>query len=147
MRASSLVALVGFLSLTVSCAHKTTVDTGDQQQSQAKIEKKIETKAEAKQEDKQLAYTCLVGKDRRTITMDRKEKKCEVNYTKFGDAQQVAWAQATPKICEDAFSKIRTNIEGAGYKCLDGADAKFEQPIKEEAKKTVETAANTTKTK
>lgn len=134
MRASSLIALVGFLSLTVSCAHKTTVDQGDQQ---AKVEKKIEKKAETKQA-KNLAYTCLVGKDRRLVTLDKKEKRCEVSYTKYGDLQQVAWAEATPSICDDTFSKIRTNIEGAGYKCLDGADAKFED------KKPVETAANTT---
>lgn len=147
MRAHTLIACIGFLGLTVSCAHKQ-VDLGDQQaKADQKIEKKVETKEIAK--DKELAYTCLVGQDRRLVTLDKKKERCEVSYTKYGDAQQVAWAESTPKICQDAFSSIRTNIEGAGYKCLDGSDAKFEDPKKQlkEEKKAVETAAVSTKTK
>lgn len=141
MRASTLVILVGFLSFTVSCAHKPAVDEGDQQ---AKVEQKVEKKAETKQADTK-AYTCLVGKDQRLVTLDQREKRCEVNYTKFGDTQQVAWAESTPSICDNAFTNIRSNIEGSGYKCLDGADVKFGTPEnKEEAKATPrETASNT----
>ncbi len=142
MRAGSMIALVAFLGLTVSCAHKPAVDEGALQ---AATDKKVEQKAEKKQDDN-LAYTCMVGKDRRLITLDKDKKRCEVHYTKFGDNQQVAWAESTPSICDDAYGKIRTNIEGAGYKCLDGADAKFEEKKKEEEKKTRETAA-ATKTK
>lgn len=134
MRARKALALVGFLSLTVSCAHKPQIDEGAKKD-QAKVEKKIEKKQANNQ-----AYTCLVGKDKRLVTLDKKEKRCEVNYTKFGDATQVAWAESTPKICDDAFSNIRTNIEGAGYKCLDGADAKFED--KKQEQKPRETASN-----
>ncbi len=137
MRASTLVILVGFLGFTVSCAHKPVVDQGAEKQ-QAKVEKKIEKKKQADNK----AYTCLVGKDQRLVTLDKREKRCEVNYTKFGDTEQVAWAESTPTICDDAFSKIRTNIEGSGYKCLDGKDVKFGTPEKkEEAKKPRETAS------
>ena len=141
MRASTFIVLVGFLGLTVSCAHKqAAIDPGAEQV--IKIEKKVEAKAQADNK----AYTCLVGKDQRLVTLDKREKRCEVNYTKFGDLKQVAWAESTPNICEDAFTNIRTNIEGAGYKCLDGTNVKFEKALPE-AKKPVETAANTTKSK
>lgn len=88
------------------------------------------------------------------MTLDKKEKRCEVFYTKFGDEKKVAWAESTPSICEEAFGKIRTNIEGSGYKCLDGVNVSFDQTQKdskkeikeekkvEETKKPVETAAN-----
>lgn len=129
MRASSLTALIGFLCLTVSCAHKQPAQ--ETAKTDAKIEKKVEIKKQAKDE---LVYTCLVGKDRRTIKLDKKQKRCEVQYTKYGDQQQVAWAESTPAICDRAFNSIRSNIEGSGYKCLDGADAKFEE--KKEARET-----------
>ena len=136
MRASSLVILVGMLSFTVSCAHQqTTLDTGaDQAKTAKKIDKKETKVAKTK------TFTCLVGKDKRHVTIDQKEKRCEVNYTKFGDLQQVAWAESTPAICDRAFNSIRSNIEGSGYKCADGTDIQLD---KKEIKKPVETAANT----
>jgi hypothetical protein len=142
MRVSSLIVLVSFFGLTVSCAHKPQVDEGAKVK-KTTMEKKIDKKAEAKKLADNKAYTCLVGKDQRTVTLDQREKRCEVNYTKFGDTQQVAWAEATPSICEDAFSNIRSNIEGSGYKCMDGDDVTFIQPKKQEPKKKpLETAAN-----
>ena len=140
MRASSLIVLVGFLGLTVSCAHKTTVDEGQQQVKLEKAEKKVEKKQANNQ------YTCLVGKDKRHVTLDKKEKRCEVSYTKFGDIQQVAWAESTPAICDRAFNSIRSNIEGSGFKCADGDDIKLEElKPKTAEKKAVETAAHTAK--
>ena len=139
MRASLSILLMGFLSLTISCAHKQPAPEV------AKVEKKTEKAETAKEKaDKELAYTCLVGKDARTVTLDKKEKRCEVHYTKFGDQQQVAWAESTPSICDNAFSNIRSNIEGSGYKCLEGSDVSFDkkEEKKEEKKRAVETAAN-----
>ena len=133
MRASLITILVAFFGLTVSCAHKPAVDEGAKQ---AKVEKKIEKKAEKKQADAK-AYTCLVGKDERLVILDKKEKRCEVNYTKFGDQQQVAWAEATPSICDDAFNNIRSNIEGSGFKCVDGTE--FKKAEKKEQRKTAAT--------
>lgn len=135
MKLRSIVALAGLLVFSASCAHKQTVVVEGEHQ-QAKIEKKVE-----KKESNNLAYTCLVGKDQRTVTMDKKEKRCEVNYTKFGDIQQVAWAEATPSICDRAFNNIRSNIEGSGYKCQEGTEFKIDTKKKEEIKKPRETAA------
>ena len=140
MRASSLIVLVGFLGLTVSCAHKQpVVDEGAKDQ--AKVETKIEKK-EIKQAENQ-AYTCLVGQDERVVTLDKQEKRCEVSYTKFGDIKQVAWAEATPSICEKAYDGIRSNIEGAGYQCQEGTQ--FKKKDDKEDKKPRETAATKTK--
>ena len=149
MRFSSIVILVGFLGFT-ACAHKqAAVDKGEAKS--AKVEKKVDKKAEKKEADKQAkskTYTCLVGKDKRTVTLDKESKRCEVSYTKFGDQKQVAWAESTPSICDDAFSNIRSNIEGSGYKCIDGTNIEKLQKSKdkkEEAKKPVQTAAAETK--
>lgn len=141
MKANVSIILVGILSLTVSCASKNKNEQSEVAHTDQKIEQVTEQKVEAKKEDskdKEAAYTCLVGKDKRTVTLDRKEKRCEVFYTKFGDQQQVAWAEKTPAICDDVFGKIRTNLEGSGARCVEGNDIQME---KEEVKKPVETAA------
>ena len=136
MRAQMTILLFAFAGLTVSCAHKPT-----HKQANQKLEKKVE-KVKIKSHKQEIAYTCLVGKDHRTVTLDKKAKRCEVHYTKFGDIQQVAWAENTPSICDRAFNNIRSNIEGSGYKCMEGTTFKLD---KKEAKKPVETAANTEK--
>ncbi len=154
MKASTLFISIAFVSLTVSCAHKTT--HGNATDTEKAEKAKVETQDKSKKE-KALAYTCLVGKDKRLVTLDKKEKRCEVFYTKFGDEKQVAWAESTPSICEETFGKIRTNIEGSGYKCLDGLNVSFEDTKKEikeenkgekkveEVKKPVETASTQVK--
>ena len=128
MRASLVITLIGFLGLTVSCAHKQPA------QETAKAETKVEKKVEKKQK-RDIAYTCLVGKDKRTITLDKKEKRCEVHYTKYGEQNQVAWAESTPAICDRAFNNIRSNIEGSGYKCADGHDFKIDTKDKKKEEK------------
>ena len=59
-------------------------------------------KVEAKKVDTETKKTAIAKKD---IT----EYTC-----------QVAWAEAHPEICTDVFGRIRTNIEGRGFKCTDG---------------------------
>ena len=120
MRFAMIVFLMGALGMTVSCAHK----QKDQAQAEQKLEaKKIITVKAVDKDKKQEAFTCLVGKDQRTVTIDRKAKRCEVHYTKHGEKQQVAWAESTQDICTKAFSNIRGNIEKNGYKCQDGLKA------------------------
>ncbi len=149
MRFSSVVILVGFLGFT-ACAHKGAI-ADKSEQKKAIVEKDLSQKADKdKMETKEAvskteSYTCLVGKDQRTVTLDRETKRCEVSYVKFGDQKQVAWAQSTPSICDQAFASIRTNIEGSGYKCVEGKEFKVEKKDKkgnEKAKKPVQTAAN-----
>ena len=139
MRASLVILLTAFFSLTISCAHKKVEDTQAAKKEETKKEVVV-AKKEIKEENKERSYTCLVGKDERLITLDRQEKRCEVHYTKEGDRQQVAWAETTQDICDRAFNNIRSNIEGSGFKCNDGNTVKKEEK-KSEEKKPLETAA------
>ena len=134
MRASLLIVMAGLLGLTVSCAHKQATDSNSLAKKDIKLEKKLEVK-----KADNTVYTCLVGKDKRTVRLDKKDKRCEVQYTKYGDKQEVAWGQATPAICEKAFNSIRTNIEGSGYKGRINGCQKVEAQLKKkiEAKTTV----------
>jgi len=111
---------------TISCASKKKVD-----EPAVTVEKSVDIKepapevTEAKADDNQ--YTCLVAGDQRIITLNKDGKRCTVDYTKSGDTKEVAWGKSTPSICTDTFSKIRTNIESAGFKC----GMEFEETKKE----------------
>ncbi|MEM7646392.1 MAG: hypothetical protein AAF203_05740 [Pseudomonadota bacterium] len=140
MRARSAMILLAFAGLTISCAHKPTLH--DTEVVENKIEQKVDKKEIKK--DNEIAYTCLVGQDKRTVRLDKKEKRCEVHYQKFGEIAQVAWAESTPSICDRAFNSIRSNIEGSGFKCVDGTEIQMDKKKMEE-KKPLETASNTDK--
>lgn len=79
---------------------------------EAKVEKKISNGKE---------YTCQVLNDKRVVEFKTDAGRCEIHYTKFGNSEQVAWAEATPTICSDVFAKIRSNIEEKGFSCESGA--------------------------
>ena len=114
MRLFALIILfLGFTACTSSGKKEqaTKVD-----KSQVTAAKKAEAKADKKENLER--YTCVVGKDKRLVEIDRSTKgRCEVHYTKLGDENSVAWAQATPSICTEVFGRIRTNIESAGFEC------------------------------
>lgn len=127
---SSSIVLLSF-ALSIGCA-STNKTTGDQAEATPKIETNM-TEQKGHHGDA-TAYNCMVQDDKRVITLDKEAHRCEVHYTKFGNKTQVAWAQATPSICKDVFSKIRKNIEEKGFKCTSlNEDAKpksEEQPNK-----------------
>jgi|GEM_PF-3379977 len=145
MKRILMVVIAAGFCMTTSCAHKTESGAKDVVINDASIDKKqkekeLAAKAKAEADAKAaaaLAYTCVVAGDKRTVTLDKGEMKCKVNYTKNGEQTEVAWGQSTPEICKTAFDKIRTNIEGAGFKCNEG----FDGPAADE-KKPVETASN-----
>lgn len=123
MKIRSLTIIMCSALFTVSCASKKlSVDEG-QKQAKKEPAKKVLVKNDKEAE----AYTCLVAGDRRIITLDRKEKRCEVSYTKFGKKEQMAWGESHPKICDDVFTNIRSNIEKRGFKCEDGLASKKEE--------------------
>ena len=140
MRAKSAILLLAFAGLTISCAHKPTLHDTDVVEAESKKEM-TKTDVQPQKSANNLAFTCLVGKDKRTVTLDKKEKGCEVNYQKFGEIKQVAWAENTPAICDRAFNNIRSNIEKSGFKCVEGNDISMDgKPVK--ADKPMKTAAN-----
>ncbi|MGE4133765.1 MAG: hypothetical protein AB7F86_19160 [Bdellovibrionales bacterium] len=111
------VLMVSVLALTAGCAtKKKKTDVAEA----PKPAVKTEAPAKVTTEEKTLEgryYTCQVLKDKRVVQFKTDKGRCEIHYTKFGSEEQVAWGEATPTICSDAYEKIRSNIEAKGFKC------------------------------
>ena len=88
---------------------------------QAETKPIVDVKAKP-EKSKGQTVKCLYGKEERIISLDKAPKRCEVFYFKNGEKSQAGWAESNPKICTDVVDKIRSNIEGQGFKCQsDGA--------------------------
>jgi hypothetical protein len=61
--------------------------------------------------------TCKNGSDERTLALTEANGGCELTYTKFGNAQQVATSGNGKEYCENVREKIKTKLEGAGFSC------------------------------
>ena len=108
MKLRTVLCVVAIAGLSTACAQKEKKELKKEtQQTEQKVEKNSSS----------LSYACLVGKDLRRIETEKTTKRCEIHYTKFGEKSQVAWAEATPKICSRVRDQIRKNIESKGYKC------------------------------
>ena len=133
MKRILFIALIGAFAMTTSCAHKKASTPSDVEVVDATIDKKQQPKEVAKniadKMNSSLAYTCIVAGDKRIVTLDKGKSKCTVNYTKEGNTNEVAWGENHPDICQTAFDKIRTNIEGAGFKCNTGLET-AQKPVK-----------------
>tara|TARA_B100001248_G_scaffold262262_1_gene257070 strand:- start:10646 stop:11038 length:393 start_codon:yes stop_codon:yes gene_type:complete len=117
MRILKKLAILGVCSFFAACA-----------QNAKKPEKSVETKNTKKIEKaenvEKEAIVCDVGEDKRLVQIHRttldnpyKTKRCEVHYTKWGEQQEVAWAQATQELCPKILSNIKENIEAKGFSC------------------------------
>lgn len=124
MKLNALVAVSLLSVFAVSCAHNSVQDTTETVQ---EVTPKSLQKEEVKKEDfskkevksnNDLSMSCSLGKDSRTITIQKGDKRCEVHYTKQGQSNQVAWGEKTPSICDNVFDNVRTNIEKGGFKCI-----------------------------
>lgn len=143
-----IICVIGTVFLlATACSHKQKVS--DLQPEVVKVVSKENSK-----DDKSLK--CIVGKDERSILLDKEPKRCEVYYTKFGEKSQVAWAEATPSLCTEVFQKIRTNIEEKGYKCeivgsknqvVEKAEKPSALPIEKPTEKTSENSAKKVSTR
>jgi hypothetical protein len=60
---------------------------------------------------------CKSGAEERVIAIQTDGGKCEVMYTKAGEAKSVATSMTGGTHCEDVAGRIRGKLEGAGYKC------------------------------
>lgn len=109
MKAIKVIFVSSVLGLTLSCAHKENSALIDPSGKQTMMT-----------DNPSHAFTCLVGKETRTVTLHRKENRCEVHYTKFGNREQVAWGENTQDICDRAYNNIRSNIESRGFQCAEG---------------------------
>lgn len=64
------------------------------------------------------AITCSSkGETRKITTLNVTEGGCGVVYNKAGEDKTVALAKVDMNYCESVSSKIKTNLEGAGFNC------------------------------
>lgn len=123
MKINKLIAISLMSVFAVSCAHNNVEeDTTDTIQevtpkSLNLEEKKGETTQKEVKSNNDLSLTCHLGKEGRTIVLQKGDKRCEVHYSKSGESNQMAWGQKTPSICDNVFDNIKTNIEKGGFKC------------------------------
>ncbi len=67
---------------------------------------------------KSVTLTCSSGGDKRVIVTDAKEGGgCDVTYTKDGQSQPVASARNEIEYCDGVVQKMKSTLEGAGFKC------------------------------
>ena len=71
---------------------------------------------------------CKLQKEVRTLRVDADEKtgKCHSSYTKFGKDQGIGDSSNIAS-CESFVNHVRTNLEGAGWKCHDVKEASVSQ--------------------
>lgn len=68
------------------------------------------------------SVTCTNKNDSRKISvLNVTEGGCGVVYNKMGEDKTVALAKADLNYCDTVSSKIKTNLEGAGFDCGGGA--------------------------
>ena len=73
------------------------------------------------------SVTCTNKSDTRKISvLTVTEGGCGVVYNKMGEDKTVAMAKST-NYCDSVSSKIKTNLEGAGFNC-GGAGSSSDQP-------------------
>lgn len=122
MNINAILAICSVSMFTVACAHtkKTESETALATVIEAPVSShKIEPKKDIKKDNKnEFTYNCSLGKDSRTISMQKGDKRCEVHYTKSGNQNQIAWAQKTPGICDNVFNQVLQTIEKGGFKCI-----------------------------
>lgn len=70
------------------------------------------------------SVTCTNKSDSRKISiLNVTEGGCGVVYNKMGEDKTVAVAKADMNYCDTVSTKIKTNLEGAGFDCGGGAAA------------------------
>ncbi len=57
------------------------------------------------------------GDDVRTIAVVKADTGCKVDYTKSGNTQTIATAANDFSYCQEKSDKVRSNLEGSGFKC------------------------------
>lgn len=66
----------------------------------------------------QKSATCKSGDDvRKVAIVDREGGGCGVQYDKFGNSEEVAHAVHVLSYCEEVYTRIQTNLTGAGFTC------------------------------
>lgn len=67
-------------------------------------------------------HLCKLNKEVRTLRVERAPEKCEIMYNKYGK-DQVVGAGQNVQSCEEVLTRVRVNLEKAGWKCREIKDA------------------------
>lgn len=67
-------------------------------------------------------HLCKLNKEVRTLRVNKQPDKCEVMYNKYGKDQIVGAVQSVQS-CEEILTRVRVNLEKAGWKCREIKDA------------------------
>ena len=60
---------------------------------------------------------CTLEKDIRTISVNKTDSGCAVNYTKFDETKEIATGQNEGQHCNAVKDKVVTNLTKAGFSC------------------------------
>ena len=60
---------------------------------------------------------CKLKKDIRTVSVNKTDSGCVVNYTKFGEMKEIASAQNDYSHCQAVKDKVVTNLTEGGFSC------------------------------
>jgi len=60
---------------------------------------------------------CAQGHDIRWLELRGKDRGCELSYTKHGQAAIVSTAHHGTGYCKNTLTRIKGNLENAGYTC------------------------------
>jgi hypothetical protein len=115
------LALVVFASFAVACASGPKKGSA-QDNAAASAQKPNTAQTAPSQVDNvgtsgELELKCKRGNDERTMTIVPKAQGCQLFYQKFGKGQVVASSEVTQSYCENVRSKMKANLEKAGFKC------------------------------
>jgi predicted component of type VI protein secretion system len=116
MRYLLLIGLLSVFTVACSSSDKTVLGPKDEaKEQQVQLEKKAEEKAASNAE----SLKCSLKNDVRMveISKDSGEKLCEVHYTKSGDKERIASAERQKTYCDGVISKVKNNLESAGFNC------------------------------
>lgn len=67
-------------------------------------------------------HLCKLNKEVRTLRIEKQPDKCEIMYNKYGK-DQVVGAGQNHQSCEEVLTRVRGNLEKAGWKCREIKDA------------------------
>lgn len=61
--------------------------------------------------------SCKNGQETRRLEVHTKDAGCVLQYFKAGKVSQIAMARHSVDLCKDNLRKVRSTLEGAGYRC------------------------------
>lgn len=109
------IAIIAIFAVGCSSADKKAIDTNP-----TDMQKQKQQQAQMDSQKKLLdSLKCSLKDDVRIVELSKVNnvKLCEVHYTKSGDKERIASAERQKNYCDGVLSKVKSNLETAGFKC------------------------------